>query len=288
MASQAKRLPANQDGDFFVDSSCIDCATCRWMAPESYDSKGKHSRIYKQPETETEIHQALMALVACPTSSIGTTNRHDMQAVLAAFPDLIEDNVYHCGYHSEASFGATSYFIRRKQGNILIDSPRYATVLVKQLEELGGVDTMFLTHKDDVADHEKFAKHFGCNRILHQDDITENTQSVEVQLKGAEDIAFADDITLIPVPGHTKGSVCLLYQNKFLFSGDHLFYNPKLAQLYASKRVCWYDYAELKKSVTRLMTAEFEWVLPGHGTRIQLPRDQMKSALQVCIDQMTD
>ncbi len=29
--------------------------------------------------------------------------------------------MYHCGYHSEASFGATSYFIVRPGGNILVD-----------------------------------------------------------------------------------------------------------------------------------------------------------------------
>lgn len=29
--------------------------------------------------------------------------------------------VYHCGYHSESSFAASSYFITRPDGNILID-----------------------------------------------------------------------------------------------------------------------------------------------------------------------
>lgn len=29
--------------------------------------------------------------------------------------------VYHCGYHSEKSFAATSYFITRPEGNILVD-----------------------------------------------------------------------------------------------------------------------------------------------------------------------
>ena len=44
---------------------------------------------------------------------------------------------------------------------------RYNPVLAKQLERLGGVRYMFLTHRDDVGDHERWAQHFGAQRILH-------------------------------------------------------------------------------------------------------------------------
>ena len=33
MASLAKLLPENVPGEFFVDSTCIDCDTCRQLAP---------------------------------------------------------------------------------------------------------------------------------------------------------------------------------------------------------------------------------------------------------------
>ena len=65
-----------------------------------------------------------MALVSCPTASIGTQSKHDVTAVTAALPDPIDNNVYHCGYHAESSFGATSYLIVREEGNVLVDSPR--------------------------------------------------------------------------------------------------------------------------------------------------------------------
>ncbi len=39
-------------------------------------------------------------------------------------------------------------------GNILVDSPRFNPILAKRIEELGGVRHIFLTHKDDVGDHE--------------------------------------------------------------------------------------------------------------------------------------
>ena len=33
---------------------------------------------------------------------------------------------------------------------------------------------------------------------------------------------------MIPVPGRTKGSVCYLYQEKYLFTGDHLAFQKNL------------------------------------------------------------
>ncbi len=36
MAKLGNRRSENVQGDFYVDSSCIDCDTCRWMAPEIY------------------------------------------------------------------------------------------------------------------------------------------------------------------------------------------------------------------------------------------------------------
>ena len=98
-----------------------------------------------------------MALVACPTGSIGALEKHDAHIGIDAFPMLISDNVYFCGFTSESSFGGWSYLIVRPDqegGNLMIDSPRFASQLVKRIGELGGIDRMLLTHRDDVADHE--------------------------------------------------------------------------------------------------------------------------------------
>jgi len=65
----------------------------------------------------------------------------------------VDENVSFCGYTAESSFGAWSYFVERPQGgNVLVDSPRAAGPLLKELERRGGVATMFLTHRDDVAE----------------------------------------------------------------------------------------------------------------------------------------
>lgn len=285
MAQIKARRSENVAGDLFVDTSCIDCDTCRWMAPDVFGRAGEMSAVHTQPTTAEQRIEALKALLSCPTASIGTiAPPKDIKQAQAQLPAVVEDNVYHCGYHSEKSYAAASYFIQRPDGNVLIDSPRFTPPLVKQLEAMGGVQYLYLTHRDDVADHAKFQQHFGCQRILHHDDITTDTQSVEIQLTGLEPYQLAADITIIPVPGHSKGHTVLLYQNKFLFTGDHLAWSVALGHLYGFRRFCWYSWTEQIKSMKRLAEYSFEWVLPGHGRRYH--SSAMAAELQTCIEWM--
>lgn len=207
----------------------------------------------------------------------------ESQTIQGTFPIPVAENVFHCGYHAENSYGAASYLIVRDEGNILVDSPRFAPPLVKQLEAMGSIRYMYLTHRDDVADHEKFHQHFGCDRILHRDDITANTSKVEIQLTGREPVQLAPDLLIIPVPGHTQGHTVLLYNQKFLFSGDHLAFSRQLNHLYAFREFCWYSWSELVKSMSYLATFDFEWVLPGHGRRYHADRETMRQEMETCL-----
>lgn len=284
MADLNQRRSQNVSGDFYVDRSCIDCDTCRWMTPEVFHRAGEQSAVYHQPTAEKERLRSLQALLSCPTSSIGTVEKpDDIKAAQLSFPIPIEDNVYHCGYHSEKSYAATSYFIQRLDGNVLVDSPRFAPPLVKRLEEMGGVRYMYLTHRDDVADHQKYAEHFGCDRILHSDDITSGTRDVEIQLTGYEPIQLAPDLLIIPVPGHSKGHTVLLCNNKFLFTGDHLAWDEEFNQLIAFYDYCWYSWSEQIKSMRQLTHYSFEWVLPGHGRRFHADLETMQQQMQKCL-----
>lgn len=291
MASRAQRRPENVPGDLFVDASCIDCDTCRWMAPESFARVGEMSAVVRQPEGDEAWRRALQALVACPTASIGTVGKHAMEEVLASFPlpieprheeegeDEREGDVYHCGYHHEASFGATSYLIRRpaaEGGNVLVDSPRFARPLVRRLEELGGVATLFLTHADDVADHERFRAHFGCERVLHAGDARGPLARVEHVVEGDRPLALAEDLLVVPTPGHTRGSACLLYRERFLFSGDHVAWSERLGHVYAFRSACWYDWDVQTDAMRRLAQHRFAWILPGHGRRCHFPPERMR------------
>src|SRR5438552_11079381 len=118
----------------------------------------------------------MMALVACPTGSIGTVSRVDARTAIAAFPEKIEENVSFCGFTSPDSFGAWSYFVERPEGNLLFDSPRAANPLVKSFEGLGSIRALFLTHRDDVAHHAALARRLGRERIFHDRDCTAGTR----------------------------------------------------------------------------------------------------------------
>jgi glyoxylase-like metal-dependent hydrolase (beta-lactamase superfamily II)/ferredoxin len=284
MAHLNQRRSQNVSGDFYVDSTCIDCDTCRWMAPEVFHQAGEQSAVYHQPASETERLRALQALLACPTASIGTVEKpKDIKDAQQSFPILVAENVYHCGYHAENSYAATSYLIVRPEGNVLVDSPRFTPPLVKRIEEMGGIRYLYLTHRDDVADHQKYAEHFRCKRILHSDDISSGTRDVEMQLTGSEVMQLEPDLLIIPVPGHTKGHTVLLYNNKFLFTGDHLAWSDQLNQLIAFRNACWYSWPKLVKSMKKLTNYSFEWVLPGHGRRYHADSDKMSHQLDQCI-----
>jgi glyoxylase-like metal-dependent hydrolase (beta-lactamase superfamily II)/ferredoxin len=286
MADAALRIDANVPGDFYVDSTCIDCDACRQIAPAVFHDAGAQSAVFHQPESDAELLAAQKALLACPTSSIGSLVKHDMHAALDAYPELIEDDVYRCGFTSESSFGAFSYLIRHAKGNVLIDSPRFAGPLVKRIEGFGGVNRMLLTHQDDVADHEKFHERFGCERVLHRDDVRARTAAIEVKPAGAEPLAIEDDLLMIPTPGHTKGHAVFLYRDTFLFTGDHLAWSETRGHLYAFRSACWYSWSEQIRSMRRLLDYCFEWVLPGHGRPIHLPAGEMRKSLERCIDWM--
>ncbi len=284
MASPKRRLPANAAGDFYVDETCIDCATCRWMAPATFDHADGASRVHHQPVDPSELTAALRALVACPTGSIGTTETHpELAVVIRSFPIPIETGISHCGYHSADSFGAASYVVQRPEGNILVDSPRYNAHLARSLEEMGGIRYLFLTHRDDVADHAKWAERFGAERILHRDDRTRDTAGVERWLAGTDAEELVPGVTMIPTPGHTRGSACLLVDDAILFTGDTLAWSPRLGHLYAFRDACWYSWAELRKSVAQLATRSFRRVLPGHGRPVSSDFASMAASMHACL-----
>src|SRR6185295_1185416 len=284
MAELRKKLQGNLPGEFYVDSSCIDCDLCRQIAPQVFQEDGDSSVVRRQPSTPAEFLRAEMALVTCPTGSIGTLEKRDLKAALAAFPERIDENVHFCGFASEASFGASSYLLVRPGGNVLVDSPRFTAPLVRRLESLGGVRWMFLTHQDDVADHRKFRDHFGCDRIMHEDDAG---FEVERRIEGVEPVRLDDDLRIIPTPGHSAWHQALLHRDKFLFTGDHLWWDPEAGRLHASRRYCWHSWSEQRRSMQRLLDSSFEWILPGHGARHQAPAAVMRRELEDLIARMT-
>lgn len=272
---------------FTVDSACIDCDQCRRIAPATFHASEGRTAVRRQPAGREETRLAALALVTCPTGAIHAAPgaRPAVREAAASLPEAVtpDGSVLFCGYAAESSFGASSYLIRRPEGNVLVDSPRFAAPLVRRLEALGGVALMVLTHRDDVADHAKFAAHFRCPRVLHRDDVARGTRDVEWQPSGEEPVSLASDLLFVPTPGHTRGHAVLLHAGRHLFSGDHLAFDPDAGGLVAWREVCWWDWEAQIRSLARLLDLRFEWLLPGHGHRYHAPAGEMHRALAALV-----
>ena len=284
MADEKKLVAENVSGNFFVDRTCINCDTCRQLAPAVFADQGQYSYVSHQPQNDTQEVEAMRALLSCPVGSIG--NRAKSKPNVAGdFPLPITADVYYCGFNSAQSYGGNSFFITHPDGNWLIDSPKFLPHLVKQFTALGGIKYIFLTHRDDVADADKYAAEFGAQRLIHRAELSSQPQS-EIVIDQDDDLQFAPDFRIIVTPGHTRGHMVLLYKNQVLFTGDHLSYDVDEDTLYAHEGHCWYDWQEQIKSMKRLSQFDFEWVLAGHGNRGHLPLKKMKRKLNELIERM--
>ncbi len=279
MARQKDRLSLNATGPFFVDSSCIDCGSCWQIDPEHFASSSDSSYVYSQPKDQVDLYKAQLALIDCPVSAIGAPKDVVRNISSDIFPILItkhiSGDVYYCGWSSKRSFGASSWLVLRPEGNVLIDSPRWSAPLARQIKKMGGLCKIVLTHCDNVADHDLWAKAFDCPRFIHKRDAFA-THGIENQVIGDETILLEENLNLIPTPGHTAGSIVILLGNKeqILFSGDHLWWNPELQVLVASKKYCWSNWTEQLRSVKKLSELDIRWLLPGHGHAHEFKRGE--------------
>lgn len=285
MANPKLRVPENVPGDFFVDSTCIDCDTCRQIAPGVFGEVPATAFVQKQPSTAEERRTALHALVSCPTGSIGSLGGVRPTEVMDDFPLPVEEPVFYCGYNSPKSYGGNSYFIRHAEGNWLVDAPKFQQRLVRRLEAWGGVKHIFLTHQDDVADARLYAQHFGSTRYIHRRELAAQPDAERV-LNGSVPIALAPDFLALPTPGHTAGHCVLLFRQRFLFTGDHLAWDRHAQELEAFHDYCWHSWTEQTASMARLAEHSFSWVLPGHGQRVHLPPEEMRRQMRELVERM--
>ncbi|MDQ1392777.1 MAG: hypothetical protein QOF30_1754 [Acidimicrobiaceae bacterium] len=279
------RHPANAPGDWYVDTRCIDCGACRQLAPDTFTQARGQSLVAAQPDPGEAHTAAWRASVACPTQSIGTLSRQPRPEGL--FPQELSDGVYYCGFNSEHSFGANAFFVRRPRGNFLVDAPRWSRRLARPIEELGGIDDVLLTHRDDVADAEQWASRFGARVWIHADDADAAPFATD-HLEGLGDTEIRPGLVAVPLPGHTKGSVGFVLEERYLFSGDSLAWDSDRGDLTAFRHACWYSWSEQAASLGRLAVRHrFSWVLAGHGGRHEAHDDEMNRRLVQLVERMT-
>ena len=278
-----QRHSANAPGDWYIDTRCTDCSAARTVAPGLIVEKGGQSVFARQPETPEEVLMAWRARLLCPTASVRSQRRTEMPD--GVFPEPMTNRVYRLGYNAASSYGAHSFLIRRDGGNAMVDAPRFTQAVTAQLEEWGGLADILLTHRDDIGDAERYAKHFGARVTIHKWDRARAPFADNI-LEGREVTPLGGDLVAIPVPGHTKGSVAYLYDGRCLFTGDSLAWSFKENDLTAWRDYCWYSWPEQTKSLGRLLGYSFEWVLAGHGGSKGLAPVEMHARLKALVKRM--
>jgi glyoxylase-like metal-dependent hydrolase (beta-lactamase superfamily II) len=263
MARLDEAHPLDVAGDWFVDTRCIDCDVARQWAPGLIGvDDGGLSYVARQPASPDEEAAMWRAAVACPTRSIG--HRVVRRPPAPAFPFELTPGVLAMGNNDRSSFGAHSYLVPRPDGNVLVDSPRYLRSLAERVDDLGGVAHVVLSHRDDVADADRWAERYGARVWIHAEDATAAPYASDV-VSGVAPVDVAPGVVLVPAPGHTRGSVVFHVDDRWLFTGDTLHWNRHRMHLDVFPRQTWFSWVALADSMDVLARLPVEWVFPGHG-----------------------
>jgi glyoxylase-like metal-dependent hydrolase (beta-lactamase superfamily II) len=283
MPTSSQRNPDSAPGDWYVDTRCIDCAASRDVAPGLIVERNGLSVFARQPGSAEEQTAAWRAALLCPTASIRRV--HPQAPPEDLFPQELAARVFRCGFNARSSYGAHSYLVVQQEGNLLIDSPRFVPQLFERFDEWGGISDILLTHQDDVADSGRYASRYSSRVWIHEGDAGDVPDATH-PIRGEAPLMLRDGLVAIPLPGHTKGSVAYLLDNTNLFTGDSLAWSVDRKRLIAYRDACWYSWEAQKESLKRLLDYRFQWVLPGHGTHVHLPRLEIRESLAELLARM--
>jgi glyoxylase-like metal-dependent hydrolase (beta-lactamase superfamily II) len=246
------------------------------MAPELLEERDGRSVFVRQPLTDDEVVAAWRAVEVCPTAAVRAP--HELKRPANLFPQGLTADVFRLGFNARASYGAHSYFATTAGARVMVDAPRWSSHLANWMSERGGLNYILLTHRDDVADAERYGRHFGARVWIHEHDAESAPFATDIW-RGDRPKETIAGIKVLAVPGHTRGSVMYLVEDRYLFTGDSLSWNTKTRSLEAFRDVCWYDWSEQLRSLQRLLTETFSWVLAGHRGSVELPPLEMRAQL---------
>ncbi|EKU21733.1 beta-lactamase domain protein, partial [Nannochloropsis gaditana CCMP526] len=309
-------------GSVAILDSCTGCTTCRVLAPDIFLEARRTSRdptifteVAGRPlRSMEEAEQVREAVMACPVHAVKWVKRPKAlkaRPLTEVYPKLLDENVYVGGPPSKKLFGGASYLIvgqgNKRGRNILVDTPDPEEALVDRVRALGGLDYIIFTHIDHVSLHRAWKEAFpNVQRVMHADDFNDDTQDFEIKLQGGKTARTADggihdaapplvcslpgwedELELIHGPGHTPGSIYVLYKEKFLCTGDSLHYSRAVGHLVGFRLQCWESWSRQQTSWRRLLrhSSAFSWVLPGHGEPHRFPtpgeaRESLAAAIQ--------
>ncbi|MFI9052304.1 4Fe-4S domain-containing protein [Streptomyces sp. NPDC053427] len=287
-APTARPEPANGPDatDWYVDERCTNCDVARQLAPGLIGEAGGRSEILRQPRGPAEDRRLHAAAFACPTRSIRRPSRR-LDAARDPFPmplgdaDDADDTVLLCGHNSPHTAAANAFLLKRPSGAIMmVDTPRWSEALATRYEKLGAVTDVLLTHRDHAAHGRRYADRFGARLWIHEGDLDAAPDADRI-LRGTGTVEIAEGVLAHPLPGHTRGSVLYVADERYCFSGDSFYWSRADDDIAVAESVTWYSITELAASLARTAgRLRFEWLLAGHGDRKRLPAPEMAQRME--------
>ena len=197
-------------------------------------------------------------------------------------------NTYFVKRIKNGELAENGYLVQSNQKNVIIIDPGgnkdYFIEIIKDenLIPLAILNTH--AHYDHIGAVEGLRKQFGIPFYLHPLDKTllgranlyrtifRSTKVVTIPKinkffeRGIDLLTIGDfSIRVIPTPGHTKGSVCLLLGN-LLFSGDTLF-KGRIGRTDFPES----NFKEIQQSLKNLLTLPPDTIVyPGHGSNTSI------------------
>ncbi len=255
--------PSNAAGPWYVDNRCIRCDASRNWAPGLIDADvAGRSYVARQPEGKEQLAAMWRAAAACPSKSIGNLEHHTEPPGI--FPYQLTDGVTALGNNALSSFAAHSFLVERPEGNLMVDSPRYNRTLAESVDALGGVAHILLSHRDDVADADRWSERYGSKVWIGEADRDAAPYATDVTAIDAV-AAISPGVLSIPAPGHTEGHVVYHVDDRLLFTGDTLHWNHRRGELDVFPKQTFYSWATLADTMDMLAGLPVEWVFAGHG-----------------------
>jgi glyoxylase-like metal-dependent hydrolase (beta-lactamase superfamily II) len=140
------------------------------------------------------------------------------------------------------------------------------------VDGLGGIQHILLTHRDDVADAHRWAERYRARVWIHADDSAAAPYATDI-VRGQASVVVVDGVTVVPIPGHTSGSVAIHIDDRLLFTGDSLHWDRARERLDVFAWATWFSWDSLAEAMDRLAALRVDWVFPGHGMWHQVGAD---------------
>lgn len=163
------------------------------------------------------------------------------------------------------TLGGTAYLLM-ESANILIDCPAWDDQTQTFLEEQGGVQWLFLTHRDSIGKAKEVQKTFGCAIAIQEQEayLLPDAEITTFQ----QDLMLTDQTRALWTSGHTPGSACLYHAGfgGVLFTGRHLLPTPQgqLAPIKTAKTFHWPRQQRNVQQLIETFTPEtLHWICPG-------------------------